>query len=212
MAFLAAHTEQALDGTGGSIIHTVTNVDDGTVVETWSDVTGARMVSSTGAAGAPAQTFRESVDGDQVVTLTVDYVRHVWWRNTQPRPDKMIAGSIFGVPYGDPAGIRADLARGDLVLVGTERVDGHATEHLRMTGEAATASADLWVDSTTFLPVRMTGQKAERHFTVSYEWLPRTAENLAQLELSPPGGFTEQPPGGKGDAAASPAAKPTSKG
>src|SRR5690242_13453032 len=43
-AFLAAHTEQALDGTGDSIVHTVTNVDDGTVVETWSDLTGVRMV------------------------------------------------------------------------------------------------------------------------------------------------------------------------
>src|SRR5690242_15596648 len=51
-AFLAAHTEQALDGTGDSIVHTVTNLDDGTVQDTWSDVSGMRMVSSDGPVGA----------------------------------------------------------------------------------------------------------------------------------------------------------------
>lgn len=218
VAFLAAHTEQALDGTGDSIVHTVTNVDDGTVVETWSDLTGVRMVSTTGHAGAPTRATQQSVVGDQLVTLNVDYTRHVWWRDSMTRPDKLIAGVILGVPYGDPDSIRADLARGDLILIGTEQVNGHATEHLRMTvdaGQATVASADLWVDSTTFLPVRMAAQKGPQHFTVSYGWLPRTAENLARLELTPPAGFTEQPGGGKdgpGAVPVSPEAKPTGKG
>jgi hypothetical protein len=215
VAFLVAHTQQALDATGSSIIHTVTNVDDGTVVDTWSDLTGARMVSSTGPAGAPVRATQESVNGNQLITLDVDYARHVWWRDTGSRPDKLITGIILGVPYGDPDSIRADLARGELVLVGTEQVAGHATEHLRMTvdpGEAAAAAADLWVDSTTFLPVRMIGQKGPRDFTVTYEWLPRTAQNLARLELTPPAGFTEKPNGGKDGAPASPGAKSTPKG
>jgi hypothetical protein len=217
VAFLAAHTEQALDGTGGSIIHTVTNVDDGTVIDTWSDLTGARMVSSAGPAGAPARTFQESVSGDQLVVLAVDYAHHTWSRETMSRPEKLPDGAL-GVPYGDPDSIRADLTRGALVLVGSEQVAGHATEHLRLTvdtSDTAPAAEDLWVDSTTFLPVKMTGRKGSSHFTVSYEWLPRTAENLARLELNPPAGFTEQPPAVSAPPArvgGSPDATPTGKG
>ena len=215
VAFLAAHTEQALDGTGDSIVHTVTNLDDGTVQDTWSDVAGMRMVSSDGPVGAPTRTSQESVDGDRLVFLNVDYARHVWWRDTLARPGKPVVGVILGVPYGDPASIRADLAGGSLVLVGTEQVAGHATEHLRLTvnaGGKAVVAEDLWVDSTTFMPVRLVGQKGPFHFTVSYEWLPRTAENLARLELTPPAGFAEKPHGGKDGAPASPAAKSTAKG
>jgi hypothetical protein len=216
-AFLAAHTQQALDGTGGSIVHTVTNVDDGTVNETWWDRTGARTVTVMGPGGAPAQAVQESLVGDQVTMLTVDYTRHVWWRNTVSEPEKVPVATAFGVPYADPDRIRADLARGALVLIGNEQVAGHATEHLRMTlnidGTAAVAE-DLWVDSATFLPVRLIGQKGPKGFTVFYEWLPRTAENLARLELTPPAGFTEQPSGAKDGAAGapkSPAATPTAK-
>jgi hypothetical protein len=77
----------------------------------------------------------------------------------------------------------------------------------RSTALLRTAAADLWVDSTTFLPVRMIGQKSPRDFTVTYEWLPRTAQNLARLELTPPAGFTEQPFGGKDGVAATPSGK-----
>jgi len=204
-AFLAAHTEQALDGTGDSIVHTVSNVDDGTVSETWSDPTGARLASSTGPAGAPTARYQESVVGDQLVFLNVDYARQVWWRDTIPVREKQPAGAVLGVPYGDPDSIRADLAGGSLLLVGSEQVAGHATEHLRLTvnaGGKVVVAEDLWVDSTTFMPVRLIGQKGSRHFTVSYEWLPRTAENLARLELTPPAGFAEKPNGVKDGAPA----------
>lgn len=214
-AFLAAHTEQALDGTGDSIVHTVTSLDDGTVQDTWSDVSGMRMVSSDGPVGAPTRTSQESVDGDRLVFLTVDYARHVWWRDSVSAPEKVAPGVILGVPYGDPNSIRTDLAGGSLVVVGTEQVAGHATEHLRLTvnaGGKAVVAEDLWVDSTTFMPVRLVGQKGPFHFTVSYEWLPRTPQNLARLELTPPAGFTEKLGGGKDGAPASPGAKSTPKG
>jgi hypothetical protein len=212
VAYVVDRAQQALDATADSVVHTVTTVDDGTAIDSWSDLAGPVGVSTVRIAGQLAWATRTSVEGDRITLLSVDYRRHTWQRDTLPREAKMPAGA-YGVPYGDRDVIRENLASGQLELVGTEQVAGHTAEHLRLvlpTDEQALAGMDLWVDSTTYAPVQLTGHKGKVTFTVKYDWLPRTPENLARLTLAPPADFTEgaAPAGG----AATPAPKASGKG
>ncbi len=210
VAYVVAQSQKALSSIGDYVVHSVTTVDDGTVHDTWSDVTGQAMAGTTTAAGAANQAISMTIHGDQLVLLTVDYQHHTWWQDKLPKPDKLPAGA-FGVPYGDPSEIRTELGSGDLTLIGTEQVDGRTAEHLRLNAgdfEPGQVGMDLWVDEASYLPVKLTGHKGTVNFTVSYEWLPRTPENLAKTTLAVPSGFTQTPI----DKAANPAPTGSGKG
>ncbi|MEO3745918.1 hypothetical protein [Plantactinospora sp. B5E13] len=136
-------------------------------------------------------------EGDQD-GVTVDYLLKQWW--TGPLPDE----DPTGMPdITDPESIREAITDGTVELVGKEKVDGVDTLHLQLFGPHRSYRIDMWVDETTYLPVQGTAVKriggqgpgefpAAATVTTRYSWLPRTAENLRHLELTPPPGFTEQ--------------------
>lgn len=199
VAYVVARSEEALDGTRDSISYTVVNRDDGSVGHFWTDSDSSRtlMVSRDGPVNAPTLAVRHIISGGRATVLTVDYAHHVWWQKTYPytwpagrtpapNPPKSLPGNSDD--------IRTQLANGDLILVGIEQVAGHTAEHLRTAHELEPGHyMDIWVDSTTYLPVRMAIHAGQTSWSITYEWLPRTPENLARLELTPPAGFTEQP-------------------
>ena len=129
-------------------------------------------------------------DGDQDIT-TVDYDLRTWSTGhlTDKRPS-----DIPDITGADS--IRKAITDGTVVLVGKENVDGHDTLHLRLDGPRQSYRIEMWVDGTTYLPVRETAAKGDGNgfpatatVTTTYTWLPRTEENLAKLVLTPPSGF-----------------------
>jgi hypothetical protein len=94
------------------------------------------------------------------------------------------------------------VAEGKVELVGQEKVGTVDTHHLRVIGPRREYKIDLWVDSTTYLPVKETAVKAgnkqggeefpeSKGEVITYTWLPRTEENLAELTLTPPADFKQ---------------------
>ncbi|HET6952712.1 MAG TPA: hypothetical protein VFI47_20190, partial [Acidimicrobiales bacterium] len=95
--------------------------------------------------------------------------------------------------------LRDDIAAGELVEDGTEVVDGR--ELIRLIRPDADAGVDLvvtLVDPDTYLPVRARG--TIRHggvgetFSQTYEFLPRTPENLLLVSPPIPDGFRQAHP------------------
>jgi hypothetical protein len=132
-------------------------------------------------------------DGDQDI-VTVDYDLRTWSTGhlTDKRPTDI-------PDITDADSIRKAITDGTVELVGKENVDGLDTLHLRLHGPKRSYRIDMWVDSTSYLPVREIAAKstgpdefpASAAVTATYTWLPRTEENLAKLVLTPPPGFRQ---------------------
>lgn len=127
--------------------------------------------------------------GDQTI-VTVDYQLRTW--STDHMTDTPPASAIPDIT--EPETIRQAVKDGTLELLGEETVDGSLAVHLRIDAVQRGYRVDMWVDAETFLPVKMTdtvpGEQQPR-VTMTYSWLPRSEENLAHLELTPPPGFDE---------------------
>jgi len=117
------------------------------------------------------------------------------------------AGPIQGSTAGatstvmTPAEIKAWLDSGELTIIGHQVIDGHQTIGLRQPW--ARGYRELWVDSTTFLPVRLimadfADQKGplQNVMLVDNEsWLPRTQALLDEVnQVHIPAGFTQVAP------------------
>jgi hypothetical protein len=89
--------------------------------------------------------------------------------------------------------IRTEIGRGQLKVVGTENLDGQPAIHLVAANEAG---SNLWVNRTTYFPIRFRTASAAGRNSTDYEWLPPTAENLAHLDFVAPTGFKHVTEGG----------------
>jgi hypothetical protein len=120
--------------------------------------------------------------------LVVNHFRHVWgvWHG------HFILG--FGL---DAAGIRAEIANGQFKVVGRTELHGQQAVGLEINvppnSEAPphVTAARLWVDATTYLPMRqyLRMSNGEQNVT-DYTFLPPTPENLAKLRPEIPAGYT----------------------
>jgi hypothetical protein len=131
--------------------------------------------------------------GDQTVT-TIDYDARTWSvGHLTDRPEP-----ASNVDVTDADSVRKAITSGTVSLVGKETLDGRDTLHLRVFGPDHSYRIDMWVESTSYLPVREAAAKStgpdefpeSATVTTTYTWLPRTEENLAKLTLTPPPGFT----------------------
>ncbi|MEV8517418.1 hypothetical protein [Dactylosporangium sp. NPDC051484] len=194
VAYVTAHVTAALDNLSGYIERTTTVVPGGvTEVMQIDRATGQfRFDSST--KDGPRLSGSSTSTNPTMVTV-IDYEHHAWstYRLEVPSDAKTMA-QVTGV-FEDRVNIRTAISGGQLEVLGTEVVDGHQTLRLRVTPAAkvTTGTMDLLVDSESYLPVRLSVDKAGHRNTLDYAWLARTPENLATLAVTPPAGFTHKP-------------------
>jgi hypothetical protein len=121
--------------------------------------------------------------------MAVNHRRHVWgeWH----------ANFILGFTL-DAAGIRAEIAHGQFTVVGRTELHGQQAVELKInvppSNEAPphVTAARLWVDATTYLPMRqfLRMSNGEQNVT-DYTFLPPTAQNLTKLRPEIPAGYAK---------------------
>jgi hypothetical protein len=134
---------------------------------------------------------------DTATSTVVDYPDNAWWTLTNDPADRGDPG--FGT---DPASLRQQLADGDLVKVGTDTIDGQPAIHLRypspvlsIDGKTAyTDTSDIWVDETSYLPIREVGSNrvgvANREGSQWQSTLQWSDMPPASVDVPIPAGFT----------------------
>ncbi|MGI8452223.1 MAG: hypothetical protein ACR2MP_34570 [Streptosporangiaceae bacterium] len=120
--------------------------------------------------------------------MAVNHFRHVWgeWHSN----------FVLGFTL-DAAGIRAEIANGQLKVVGPTELHGQKAVELEINlppnNEAPPhdSTARLWVDATTYLPMQQFLRMSNGQQNVTdYTFLPPTAKNLANLRPEIPAGYT----------------------
>ena len=124
--------------------------------------------------------------------MAVNHFRHVWgvWHGH----------FILGFTP-DAAGVRAEIANGQFKVVGRTELHGQQAVELEINvppnNEAPphVTAARLWVDATTYLPMRqyLRMSNGEQNVT-DCTFLPPTAANLAKLRPEIPAGYTRASP------------------
>ena len=119
--------------------------------------------------------------------MVVNHFRHVW----TVRHGHFILGFTL-----DAAGIRAEIANGQFTVVGQTELDGQQAVELQINvppnDEAPphVTVARLWVDATTYLPMREYRRMSNGQQNVTdYTFLPPTPQNLAKLRPEIPAGY-----------------------
>jgi hypothetical protein len=140
----------------------------------------------------PANNYTSNLDqgGLQLsgTLLVINHFRHVWgvWHG------HFVLGFTL-----DAAGIRAEIANGQFTVVGRTELHGRQAIELKINvppnheAPPHTTAARLWVDATTYLPMReYTRMSNGQQSVADYVFLPPTAENLAKLRPVIPAGYT----------------------
>jgi hypothetical protein len=119
--------------------------------------------------------------------IYVDHVKHTWGEWNQ--------NMTFGLPV-NAAGIRGEIAHGQLRVIGRTKLRGRPAIELGITlatsgGGLRVTTADLWVDAATYLPMRQLLLYSDgKQDLTDYTFLRPTAANLAQLRPVIPAGYT----------------------
>jgi hypothetical protein len=209
-AYVAGRAAQALGALSSRMIMFEHTTDPGLPpVDQWFLGSRARFITLT-SSGAPETDEGINFDsGPRADTkVKVDYQTRTWWRSVHqegPTPPPVPPSyscddtGFNSQPTSAPemaAQIRTEVACGQLKAAGIAVVDGVWT--VKLTGVSAGLRETYWIDTTTYLPVRIltsavgvgagnSGAQAD------VRWLPPTAANLAKLNVPIPAGFTEVP-------------------
>jgi hypothetical protein len=189
------------EATAGSVIHWVDEqtlpgeAGPSRVTEFWTDETSASTrILSRDAQGDPV------LDGGPLTGPTVESPAHSGQRAVDYCSQQYIehrdtGGASTDIEFDGIRQLRDALAAGRWVEDGTEVVDGRELIRLiRAEGESGAGDVML-VDPDSYLPIRLRGTIAHggfgETFSQTYEYLPRTPENLALLRPPVPDGFTQ---------------------
>ncbi|MFG1884403.1 DUF2092 domain-containing protein [Micromonospora sp. NPDC049102] len=189
VAYVSMQTQAAL-GAAEDYVVKVHDAYKGGSIDSWEDKqTRRRRVDIFQGDGSPDSTLVTVVADGKFRGTQINHLERTY---SQFVDSADMATSTVFVP-NDPGSIRAWLARGSLEIVGQEKVDGHDTVHLRLKAGKAAYTADLWVDSTSFLPYKTVADKSgkvtDRSEVSTFEWLPRSEQNLSHFGLTPPAGY-----------------------
>jgi hypothetical protein len=83
------------------------------------------------------------------------------------------------------------IATGDFTQVGPTVIDGQKV--VELIDHYKGGEQTVWVNPTTYLPVRTLSDSAGNTNQVDYEFLPPTPANMAELKPTIPAGFTKTP-------------------
>jgi hypothetical protein len=99
----------------------------------------------------------------------------------------------FSLPL-TPAQIQHEITDGHAGVVGHAIIDGVQTVQLAISGfDGSGSRGDIWVSTTTHLPVRSIVSAHGGTVQNTYQFLPATPANLAQTRPVIPTGFTNNP-------------------
>jgi hypothetical protein len=197
---VSARVSQALTDAERLVLHVDSRVTIGDRVahsDLWSDpVSGRLRKHGDRLPDAPrSDELWETRAGEEVVTH-VDHDDRTWWRDVLPAADPEAEEPAAQARDVSAGGLREALRRGEFEIVGRDRLDRRATVHLRLTDRSGGRDYDVWVDAESFVPVRkvMAYDDGEL-FRVQedYEYLPRSAAVLAELELDVPDRYRRVP-------------------
>jgi hypothetical protein len=208
VAYVAERVEAALANVNGDIVRddqvmTGPNSNSGT---NWIDSrTGSEFGSFTNSnIGKSLVWLRfHSVNGVTTATqVLAEYSTRTWYPTTLRLSGSAAQGSVNdSSPVMTPAEIKSWADSGKLKIVGHQSINGHDTIVLR--GPWVRGYRELWVDSQTFLPVRifvdyyanMPGPSTDLKLTGNLTWLPRT-ESLVNMvnQVHIPAGFEQVAP------------------
>jgi hypothetical protein len=127
----------------------------------------------------------------------VIYANNTWWTapvhlRKAPPPSCLQGGGFYlrpGPGGGWPGFIRSQLACGAYTVVGHQLVDGIDAIKLTNGTTNSLTSTTLLVNPATYLPIEVT--TGQMHLT--FQWLPATPANLAQLQVAVPTGYQQVP-------------------
>jgi len=135
----------------------------------------------------------------KTTSIMIDYENRTWSTTTYPfGPSTSGPAPEPQTPGQQAAQLQADVTAGTVTLVGAATVDGQNAVELEE-GDTQTGMQYIWVNPTTYLPVReidtapgVSPTSAEAVRT-DYQWLPATPGNLQLLTASAaiPTGFTQ---------------------
>lgn len=195
---------EEVEGPPDAIVHVeqVMSVDGYVSHDYYDETTGAYRFLQLDVAGNPeldTATFEIVENEDGTVTETgrsVDHSAGTFTENTSTVP---VTDTWPRVSWRHDDQVRGWIADGSSVEDGLEEVDGQ--ELLRVVdvdpleGQANPELGVTWVDPETYRPVKRLGYPgSDAEYTMTYEYLERTEENLALLEPEVPEGFTETEP------------------
>jgi hypothetical protein len=137
-------------------------------------------------------------------TIAISYSSGTWWRAVTPAAGTRNPASgctsvvAMGPPDDWPAFIRHELACGNYAIDGHERVDGADAIKISAVDQGKGPFQALWVDSATYLPVRITltmGSPTSSPATrEDFRWLPASTASLGNLNAAIPSGFRQVSP------------------
>ena len=182
---IRARLLSALDAASGDIVVTHGLLADGQTADRWANADNTRSVEIVSGAGEwPDSENLTTWDPTTGSTSLTIYPATKTWRETTQGPN--------GARPIAPASIREQLANGVYTVVGTgQSIDGHNTIELSATSDDHGTSY-LWVDSTTYLPVREASSGASDPTNdVDWTYLAPTPSALEKLQITVPVGYTQ---------------------
>jgi hypothetical protein len=205
---LAAHLRLEYGNPLAGVVHIVEPLDGGRRSERWIDlgpgdrrqrsVQGQRHVVYD-SRGRPVFQHAQILEGADTLRYdVVDYATRTWTtfrRHVAPAQDRPLlpAGStgLLGIAHT----FASMIGRGELRVIGPERLDGRRTIHVRRGLNGATL--DLWIDPLTYLVVSELASTASGLSADERAYVRRTPGTLAKTRVIVPGGFrhrTTAPP------------------
>jgi hypothetical protein len=209
VAYVAERVEAALANVNNDIIRddqvqTAPINDSGT---NWTDSrTGNEFEILTNSTTGKSLNWLSTSSVNGVLTaheVVADYSTRTWFAVSLRLSGALPQGSSVNAssPVMTPAEIKTWLDSGKLAIVGHQSINGHDTIGLR--GPWVKGYRELWVDSQTFLPVRIvvdyyanqSGPEQNMKLIGNLTWLPRTQSLVNMVNnVQIPAGFRQVAP------------------
>lgn len=211
-AYVVNRVTQALDATSpDSIVFvrlTVTPPNaDMPPTEVWAGSDGHWRVKTLTRDGRPATDTETYDTPSRYLIFQVDYTNRTWWRWVGPgdvtpgqEPAHWSCSRGAPITYTTSARdmtdeLRTAMSCGWLKDTGTGEVDGVRAIRLTGpgTGTGGSIATTIWVNASTYLPVRITTIWPTYVVQEDTQWLPPTPANLATMVPAVPAGFKHVP-------------------